>query len=172
METRHPGPNATPPDFPGWGILFLTSGAVGRQWRCFPERPESFRSKPMLLCPQVHQSSVPVYFLPEAWRGMQRSSPPTAYGLFCPPGRTCWCPEPCKCTELPSGAQLALSDAPQPIPRAVGAHRAAVLCSHGCAQGAVIALGTRVQAEVPDWPSTGIAVITWRGGRDAQDSPC
>lgn len=85
--------------------------------------------------------------------------------------RTCRCPESCQGTEFPSGAWLALSDAPQPTPRAVRAHGAAVLCGHGCAQGAVVALRTGVQAEVLDGPSTGVAVITWPGVRNARRCP-
>lgn len=85
--------------------------------------------------------------------------------------RTCRCPETCQGTEFPGGAWLALSEAPQPTPRAVRAHGAAVPCGHGCAQGAVVALRTEVQAEVLDGPGTGVAVITWPGGRNAQRGP-
>lgn len=64
---------------------------------------------------------------------------------------------------------MAPGDSGQPLPRAICAHWAAVVRGPGCAQGAVMSPGTRVQAEVQDGPSTGVTVIAWSGVTDAED---
>lgn len=106
-----------PPDFLGWGHCvsdirgLMSEGSENPPLDFLGPSPNSCCSVPMLTShPGLYTFSLKQLLLSLAWD--PQSSPPVAYGLFCPPGCTCWCLESCKCTEFPSRAQLAFSDAP------------------------------------------------------------